>query len=372
MLFSDAIINYKNRVSIHKRGFKNEVYKLSVIDRSILSNMNMKEIKSHHIAEYRDFRLSCKNPKTQKPITPSTVIAELNLISHIFDIAIIEWGVDAENPCRKIRRPKPNPPRTRRLSPREEKLIFTYASRFKNPELKVIVILAIETGMRMSELLGLTNDDVNLKRKTLFLKLTKNGESREVALTDTTFLVLKKFTAQAKDGNLFSYTSGGLKTAWRKMVLRLGIKDLRFHDLRHEAISRMFENHNLSIVEASAQSGHKTLSQLKRYTHIRTSEIVKKLGKAQNKAHQAVIQTFCPYPVLLTTCPKTSSLSATIPDFKCSISKQSHNEKILIEKAKSLIVLEVLRKISNGQKVPKPDSYTENFKGRKIFVDASG
>ncbi|MBE0467897.1 MAG: site-specific integrase [Methyloprofundus sp.] len=366
MTFKQALDEYQSRVSILKRGYETEVHKLSVLKRSILSSMDISSIKGHHIASYRDSRLASKNPKTGNLLTSSTVLSELNLLSHIFDTAILEWGIEIENPVKKVRKPKPNAARERRLSSREEKQIFNYARKYPNPELLVIILIAIETCMRQSEILGMKWSDIDLKKRIVRLHMTKNGSSREVPLTETAVSTLRKF--QHNNEFVFTYKSCGLKTVWKTMINRLGITNLRFHDLRHEGISRLFEVHGLDIVSAATISGHKSLSMLRRYTHLRASNIVKKLGKQQKKSHQAVAQVFNPYPVYLTKF-KDNAWKVEVPDLSCSLSNLKGGKHQAIIEAKSFIATEVLRRIGLSQSVPAPDSYLTKHLGERILID---
>ena len=129
--------------------------------------------------------------------------------------------------------------------------------------------------MRRGEILGLSWDNVDLKRRTVFLPLTKNGSSREVPLTSKALSVLQE-QRRRTDTHPFPVNANAFRLAWVRMRSRTGLNDLRFHDLRHEAISRFFEM-GLSIPEVALISGHKDVKMLFRYTHLKVDSLVCRL-----------------------------------------------------------------------------------------------
>lgn len=136
-----ALRRYQKTVSILKKGYEQERYRIQQISNSFLGEKKVREIKSFDIADYRDWRLQQFNPKTGKPLSPATVRLELSLLSNFFDIARIEWGYASENPVKNVRKPKPSPGRSRRLSPREENLILKYCNSFSNKEVLILFSL---------------------------------------------------------------------------------------------------------------------------------------------------------------------------------------------------------------------------------------
>lgn len=248
MLLREALGHrYCTQVSILKKGYAQEKYRIDQICRSFLGDKIAREVTSVDIATYRDGRLSEENPRTKKPLATSTVRLEMSLLSNFFDIGRIEWGICDANPVANVRKPKPPPGRDRRLTPREERLIFRYAHQHVNKDLYSIVVLALETAMRQGEILKLQWEHINLKNRVAHLPETKNGTKRDVPLSIAARDALVRMGVQSK-GRVFSYTSEGLKSTWRFMLLKLGIENLHFHDLRHEATSRLFELGTLDIL----------------------------------------------------------------------------------------------------------------------------
>ena len=144
----------------------------------------------------------------------------------------------------------------------------------KHPELPLIFMLAADTAMRRTELVTLTIDQID--GCVAKLEFTKNGEDRDVPLSTQAVDIINRITPQS-DGRLFSLSPQTVSNYMAEVRRDAGIKDLRLHDLRHEATSRLFEK-GLHIMEAAAVTGHKTLIQLQKYTHLRPHDIAKKLG----------------------------------------------------------------------------------------------
>jgi integrase len=139
------------------------------------------------------------------------------------------------------------------------------------------VALAIETGMRRGELLGLLWDNVDLERRTAFLPVTKNGESRGVPLSNRAVEVLRALPPSTNGRVFGELTREALKQSFNRAARRTGITGLRVHDLRHEATSRLFEK-GLNVMEVAFVTGHKTLQMLKRYTHLSVTDLATTLG----------------------------------------------------------------------------------------------
>lgn len=290
----DALDRYYETVSRFKKSSQQEYYRISTLKKSKLSEKIVSKITSVDIADYRDFRLSVTNTRTGKKISPNTVRLELALLSSVFNVAKSEWGACLENPVVGLRKPKLPSGRTRRLAKLEELKIKRYFLNKDNVEAYSIFIIAIETAMRQGEILSLHWRDVSFKKKIIVLHDTKNGDSRTIPLTDVALDVLKKLKADGYERQkVFSYTSNGFKSAWRSAILALNIQDLHFHDLRHEAISRFVELGTLNLLEVAAISGHKSMSMLKRYTHIDSGRLHNKINKKKKRCSAKI--NFCAY-----------------------------------------------------------------------------
>ena len=257
-VFSEIIERYTKEVSARKRGHAREVYFLRQLGQTDLAQLKLDHIQSHHIAKLRDSRLE-KN-KTD------TVLRELTIINHMFNVCINDWSYPITNPVKQIYKPKSSVSRKRRLTAYEYNYLFR--NNAINPKLKSIIELAIETGMRRGEILQIQSR--NVKNGILVLPMSKNGSSRQIPLTKKAIKILN-------DSKLpFETTPNALRLAWSRLKKKGNIKDLHFHDLRHEAISRFFEK-GLSIPEVALISGHKDVRMLFRYTHLKAEDILRKL-----------------------------------------------------------------------------------------------
>jgi integrase len=148
----------------------------------------------------------------------------------------------------------------------------------KHKTLSNIVRFAIHTGMRRSEILLIRWADVDRQAHTVHVADTKNGTSRTVPLSPSAIAVMPHRASGRDEGErLFPMSANALRLAWERLKRRAGIRDLRFHDLRHEAISRFFEM-GLSIPEVGLISGHRDVRMLLRYTHLRPTDVALKLN----------------------------------------------------------------------------------------------
>jgi integrase len=268
----DLMERYRCEVSPTKRGALQEIQRIEVLRRHELAYRTMIGLSQQDIASYRDERL--------RRVAASTVLRELAILSHIVEVAIRDWGLPlSRNVVKMVRRPTVRNERSRRLTGDEEQRLLANCDTGKTPCLKTLLIVAIETGMRRGELLALRWADISHNRRVATLHMTKNGEGREVPLSTRAYDVLNAWRSNAPDDEqrVFPLSEGGLEQIWRRLLVRAQIKDLRFHDLRHEAVSRLFER-GLNVMEVSSISGHKELRMLRRYSHLRADDLVARLS----------------------------------------------------------------------------------------------
>ena len=168
------------------------------------------------------------------------------------------------NPVDSIRIPNGIKRRERRLIDGEYEALREAARHSKNPLTWPMIEFAIETAMRRSEILSLRWENINDNYTIATLPDTKNGSKREVPLTAKAKQLLESLSKH--DEYVFPTSDCAVRHAWDRLVKRAGIKDLRFHDLRHEAVSRFFEM-GLSVPEVASISGHKDYRMLASYTH---------------------------------------------------------------------------------------------------------
>ncbi|EMD9439680.1 site-specific integrase [Burkholderia cepacia] len=280
---SAALKRYMKEVSATKKATtqRSESFSAKHLE-AFFGKYSMAAVSAELVAKYRDERLAVGKSN-------NTVRLELAMLGHLFRMAIQEWGIGLTfNPVANVRKPSPGAGRDRRLSRDEQRRLFAAADAHSNPMLGWIVRLAVETGMRSSEITGLCRSQVDLDRRVVTLRDTKNGSSRMVPLTREAAEVLRAaldnpirlidtdlvfFGEPGRDGKRKPYV---FQKLWAGIVRELGMADLHFHDLRHEAVSRLVEA-GLSDQEVASISGHKSMQMLKRYTHLRAEDLVQRL-----------------------------------------------------------------------------------------------
>lgn len=266
---AQVLERYRDTVSPTKRSSVTEIARINAILRRPICHRTMTLLSSADLATYRDERL--------KTVAPATVIRELNTISHAIDTARREWDIHlAQNPCKLVRRPSPPKGRTRRLEGNEEQILLAAADAGRVRYLRPLIELAVETGMRRGELLSLRWEHINLDRRVAHLPLTKNGTSRDVPLSRRAVETLRSLRT-GESTTVFTAAPNAVRLAWERLRRRVGLEDLHLHDLRHEAVSRLFEL-GFNVVEVASISGHRELRMLTRYTHLRAADLAKRLG----------------------------------------------------------------------------------------------
>ncbi|WP_207002633.1 site-specific integrase [Trinickia mobilis] len=362
----EALKKYAERISINKRGYKQEKYRISTIARTFIGKRQLSEVTSVDVANYRDMRLNTIARNTNRPVSPNTVRLELALLSDLFNIGIIEWGACTDNPVSRIRKPKLPPGRDRRITWGEERRILRAASKHRNTELYSIILLAIETAMRQGEILNLLWENVDLRTRIAHLPMTKNGTKRDIPLSLRAVDALTRLGLKP-NGPVFNYTSDGFKSAWRLLVRRLGITDLHFHDLRHEAISRLFELGTLDMMEVATISGHKSMQMLKRYTHLKASNLVAKIDgkKALLRSKRVIAQAVVPYPALIVS--DADAIQLRFIDFE-HLAVDGVDVDDVTARARDLLLRELVTLLRDSKKAPLPTAPVDYDDGAHIVL----
>lgn len=163
------------------------------------------------------------------------------------------------------------------MSDREISDIVCALKAIERHDVIAVIRFAIETAMRRGEILQLEWRHVDLQRRTAHLPRTKNGYARTVPLTNGAMEILLRQDPRIDSKLVFNVTSDALKMCWRRIMIKTQLDDLHFHDLRHEAISRLFEM-GLSMPEVALISGHRDPRMLMRYTHLVPYQLAQKLA----------------------------------------------------------------------------------------------
>lgn len=314
----EALKRYEEEISLAKKGSAQESSVIKTCKAVDLAKRPLASIRSADVAKLRDVWL--------KDYKPATVLRRLAILSHVFNVARKEWGMESlSNPVELVRKPQPKNARTRRITCSVEPATATpddgdpqsergmqdgelerVVAASSSALLPSLIWLAVETAMRRGELVSLQWKNVDLKRRVAHLPTAKNGDARDVPMSSRAIAVLQalKDSRDAKanptedDGNdadrVFEIRGDAVTRAVERAVTRARqiyvdecraaklkpdgkfLTDLRFHDLRHEATSRLasiFPMHELTKI-----TGHKDPRMLMRYYHPRGEDLAKKLS----------------------------------------------------------------------------------------------
>lgn len=266
-----ALADYLKKITPKKKGRRREEDRVKAWQHNPLAHKFLTQLRGKDFSEYRDAR-------RDEGVAEGTIRTELALISHLYKIARTEWGMEGlKNPIKDVGIPSGSNSRNRRLEEGEEEKLLT-ALKIEGPYMVPLATFAIETAMRQGEILSLAWADVDLEKRVAKLADTKNGEPREVALSSRAIEILKGLPRSLDaSARVFPLRQDVLIRAFRAARTAAGLADLKYHDLRHEGISRLFER-GWNVAEVAAMSGHRTWSQLKRYTHPKAEELAKKLA----------------------------------------------------------------------------------------------
>ncbi|MGF6599692.1 integrase [Paraburkholderia sp. GAS448] len=287
---ADAIDRYCTEVLPVKRGHQSEQYLLRYWKCSSLGNRQVSEISRQHLVTERDKLL-------RSSLKPASARRYVDCLSAVLTVCARDWLMLDTNPMSEIRKPPNSKARERRVS-RQELDYVLHAARFA-PDLQTIIQLAVETGMRRSEILSLEWRYIDLSKRVVWLPLTKNGDARTVPLSLGATKTLDALPRRT-DGKLFKKNGTSLSGAFQRAVRRARhayenearergiptgelerdpfLQNLRFHDLRHERISSLVEG-GFNLIEVAAISGHRTMQCLKRYSHLQTGLLIEKLDR---------------------------------------------------------------------------------------------
>jgi integrase len=221
--------------------------------------------------------------------SPATVVRYMAMLSHALSVAANEWQWIATNPMAKVKRPRLPQGRVRFLSDEERDRLLRACQDSPCEALYPIVIVAISTGARKGEILGLRWKDVDLVRSVAWLEQTKNGERRVLPLTHHAGDLIRRIGDRVDrnpDDFVFPREDGAapvdIKKHFVRAVKEAGIEDFRFHDLRHCAASYLAMN-GATLPEIAAILGHKTLQMVQRYAHLsdqHVTGVVERMNKA--------------------------------------------------------------------------------------------
>lgn len=269
----ELLERYAREVSVTKRGAAVEIIRINALRRTTLASYSAAAITGQLLAHWRDQRLT--------QVSGSTVTRELQTLSHVFTVAIREWGFGLHsNPVSLIRKPTSNKARDRVLTSDQRQALIAATGQCQSPWIKPVVIFALETAARRGEILDLRHDGIDLERCTA--KVSGKTGSRTIPLSPACIAMIRCLP-RSLDGRVFPVTIQTLKQAYERAVVRAGIDNFTFHDLRHDALTRLAKL-GLNILELRAISGHTTANMLQRYVSIDAGDLAGKIAEKLTKA----------------------------------------------------------------------------------------
>ncbi|KYQ82494.1 integrase [Acinetobacter sp. NRRL B-65365] len=226
VIWKDVLLEYRDTVSINKKGADKEIRKINYLLKNMYVDLPLLEVNKEFLIDWREKRL--------KSVKGATVRRDLILLSAIFT-----WCIDIKrwmgtNPIRDIKLPKESPHRERVISDEEVEIILPFLS----TEMKFIFLIALETGMRLSEICNLKWERIHLQKNYLVLDATKNGRAREVPLSNKAVNIFKEI-GPLKQGNVFEISNDDATTEFMKSRVAAGLTGFKFHDSRHTAATRI-------------------------------------------------------------------------------------------------------------------------------------
>jgi integrase len=274
--FGDILTRYKQEFKAKtKQAHYNTSNKVDQLLTYPIAKVKLKRLDATHFAEWRDTR--------NKEVSGDTVLRDIAIMYAAMRMAISEWKWIDHNPLKDIKKPKRGKGRERRISENEVQKIIQVCGYHPNEPLNnrrkkvcAVFLLALETGMRLGEIVDLTTDRIFLDRRVIHLRAedVKNGEKRDVPLSGEAIRLIK----QADSGNGFLFE--GLTKVYASHVFTecgraAGIADLHFHDTRHEATARLSKK--LDPWELARALGHTNINQTLKYYQTTADESAKKL-----------------------------------------------------------------------------------------------
>lgn len=313
--FGQLLKRYKEEITPDKADARTESLRIDVLLRSDLAKHPAARVDGEMIRKWLQSLRKTVNRangvrEDKGPVSDSTKVRYQSLISHVFNTARKSWRYQFGNPIEAMVKFTNNKGRERRLMKGEHEYILPalYGRTLrKNNELQLFYLLALGTACREDETLTHSWDDLDWQHHSFYIGAarTKIGLERSVPIFDQEAInMLKEYwicQGKPKHGRIFEMTQGGVIQAWNKALASARksyeddckasktvpspgfLKDLNIHDLRHEAVSRLFENPELKDLEIMAIAGHTTLQTTRKYAHLRTKHLGSKIiaGRVQ-------------------------------------------------------------------------------------------
>ena len=283
LTFGDLIERYIEEASQFKEFCESKSVTLRLTQREFGSTP-LSSLTIEKVIEYAKQRRLGSD--TKKGVAPSTLNTQLQYMGEIIEFARVAWGIDlGSNPARdaryalsKMKLVGPSRKRDRRLRPGEYERLLEAT---KGHWVSHFIVVAVHNAMRLGEIHGLAWEDIDFNGRELIIRDRKDpnqkeGNDQTIPMADETWSLLHGlWHTSKKRGRVFCQVASpkSVSDKFADVVSIAAIEDLHFHDLRHEACSRLFEK-GMSIQQVSLISGHRSWDSLKRYTQLRAEEVL--------------------------------------------------------------------------------------------------
>lgn len=244
------------------------------------SGYDLIAITVHDLDEYKAMRIT--------KVSPATVNREVTCIKHMFNKAA-EWQYLRSNHLVSIKRLKEPPGRLRYLTKPEIECLLAHCAAHLRP----IVIMALNTGMRKGEILELKWSEINMDTRRIMVKRSKNNEIRIIPINNVLYNVLEPLNNAITDGKpVFIYKDGSpfrdIRRSFQTACSKAGIKDFRFHDLRHTFASQLVMS-GVDIRTVQQLMGHKDIRMTMRYSHLSDLHMMNAVKQLENGTNMAQV-----------------------------------------------------------------------------------
>ncbi|MDP5208124.1 site-specific integrase [Microbulbifer sp. 2205BS26-8] len=269
--FGDLMKRFAESVSPSRAGARWEAVRLKKLLKDPISQIFLSELKTQHFAEFRDRRLTT--------VSSGAVNREINLLSAVCRYALREWHLLDHHPIQGLERPRNPRPRDRRINEQEIDRLCTaldwreMAPQTYRQEVAWAFLVALETAMRLGEILALTRDDLDIPGRYVTVQNSKNGDKRHIPLSRRAVELFQMVEDRSRG---FLRVGRDMASAmFRRARIDVEIDDLRFHDTRHEALTRLARK--LDVLDLARMVGHRDPRSLMIYYNATATEIASRL-----------------------------------------------------------------------------------------------
>ncbi len=264
VLFDKLVVRYLEYSKANKKSYEREITSTKAL-LSFFAGKALQQITIGLVERYKSERQR-ENTRYGRPPSKATINRELACLKHMFTKAI-EWGLVSSNPLRKVKLLPEKLNKLRVLYDEEFQKLYNPSAEF----LKLILIVAVNTGMRRSEILNLRWEDINFKEGYIAVRESKNNDSRIIPMNKVLMETVKSVKSNGTSEYLFVHDHGAPVKSFKKgfwaALRRSGIEKCRFHDLRHTFASRLVMA-GVDMVTVQKLMGHKDITMTKRYSHL--------------------------------------------------------------------------------------------------------